>query len=135
LFDEYRYLFYITNDRTMTAEEVVFSANDRCDQENLSYLALHSLWRADPSTAAEHAQTILSNGEKYPPGLVLKAADILAHQTRALPADQARHERESLIPILQDFIFRLETSGEAEVHPNLLGAAFGLIDACQRQVG
>ncbi len=28
-------MFYITNDRTMTAEEVVFSANDRCDQENL----------------------------------------------------------------------------------------------------
>jgi hypothetical protein len=35
LFEEYRYLFYITNDRRMTAEEVVFSANDRCDQENL----------------------------------------------------------------------------------------------------
>jgi hypothetical protein len=35
LFEEYRYLFYITNDRKMTAEEIVFSANDRCDQENL----------------------------------------------------------------------------------------------------
>jgi Transposase DDE domain group 1 len=35
LFDEYRYFFYITNDREMTAEEIVFSANDRCDQENL----------------------------------------------------------------------------------------------------
>jgi Transposase DDE domain group 1 len=35
LFNEYRYFFYITNDREMTAEEVVFSANDRCDQENL----------------------------------------------------------------------------------------------------
>jgi hypothetical protein len=35
LFEEYRYFFYITNDREMTAEEVVFSANDRCDQENL----------------------------------------------------------------------------------------------------
>jgi hypothetical protein len=35
LFEEYRDYFYITNDRTMTAEEVVFSANDRCDQENL----------------------------------------------------------------------------------------------------
>lgn len=35
LFEEYRYFFYITNHRTMTAEEVVFSANDRCDQENL----------------------------------------------------------------------------------------------------
>jgi hypothetical protein len=35
LFEEYRYFFYITNDRKMTAEEVVFAANDRCDQENL----------------------------------------------------------------------------------------------------
>jgi DDE family transposase len=35
LFEEYRDFFYITNDRKMTAEEVVFSANDRCDQENL----------------------------------------------------------------------------------------------------
>jgi hypothetical protein len=35
LFEEYRYFFYITNDRDKTAEEIVFSANDRCDQENL----------------------------------------------------------------------------------------------------
>jgi hypothetical protein len=35
LFEEYRYFFYITNDRDKTADEIVFSANDRCDQENL----------------------------------------------------------------------------------------------------
>jgi hypothetical protein len=35
LFEEYRYFFYITNDRTRSAEEIVFSANNRCDQENL----------------------------------------------------------------------------------------------------
>jgi hypothetical protein len=35
LFEEYLYFFYITNDRDKTAEDVVFSANDRCDQENL----------------------------------------------------------------------------------------------------
>ena len=35
LFDEYRYFFYITNDRVTPADEIVFSANDRCDQENL----------------------------------------------------------------------------------------------------
>jgi Transposase DDE domain group 1 len=33
--EEYRYFFYITNDRTSPADEVVFQANDRCDQENL----------------------------------------------------------------------------------------------------
>lgn len=35
LFDDVRYFFYVTNDRTMTAAEVVFAANDRCNQENL----------------------------------------------------------------------------------------------------
>lgn len=36
LFPDYRYFFYITNDRTATAAEIVFIANDRCDQENLN---------------------------------------------------------------------------------------------------
>ena len=35
LFDDYRYFFYITNDRTSAAAEIVFAANDRCNQENL----------------------------------------------------------------------------------------------------
>ena len=35
LFEQYRYFFYITNDRETPAEEIVFSANDRCNQENL----------------------------------------------------------------------------------------------------
>jgi hypothetical protein len=35
LFDEVRYLFYITNERDAAAADIVFSANDRCNQENL----------------------------------------------------------------------------------------------------
>lgn len=35
LFDEIRYFFYITNDWEIDAEDVVFEANDRCNQENL----------------------------------------------------------------------------------------------------
>jgi hypothetical protein len=35
LFEEYRYFFYITNERDLSVEQVVFQANDRCDQENL----------------------------------------------------------------------------------------------------
>ena len=35
LFPEVRYFFYITNDRKATAAEIVFEANDRCNQENL----------------------------------------------------------------------------------------------------
>jgi len=36
LFDNLRYFFYITNDRACPPKEIVFSANDRCDQENLN---------------------------------------------------------------------------------------------------
>jgi hypothetical protein len=32
---EIRYFFYITNDRELPADKIVFSANDRCNQENL----------------------------------------------------------------------------------------------------
>jgi hypothetical protein len=35
LFEPDRYFFWITNDRTTPASEIVFLANDRCDQENL----------------------------------------------------------------------------------------------------
>jgi hypothetical protein len=35
LFEEYRYFFYVTNDRASSAERIVFLANDRCDQENV----------------------------------------------------------------------------------------------------
>lgn len=35
LFDDSRCFFYITNAWEMSSEEVVFGANDRCDQENL----------------------------------------------------------------------------------------------------
>jgi hypothetical protein len=35
LFEEYRYFFYITNDKQSTPKQIVLLANDRCDQENL----------------------------------------------------------------------------------------------------
>jgi hypothetical protein len=35
LFDDYRYFFYLTNDWTSSAAALVFSANERCNQENL----------------------------------------------------------------------------------------------------
>jgi hypothetical protein len=35
LFEEHRFFFYITNDRTLTADQVVAEARGRCNQENL----------------------------------------------------------------------------------------------------
>lgn len=43
LFDDYRYFFYLTNDRTNTAADIVFRANDRCNQENLHAQLKHGV--------------------------------------------------------------------------------------------
>jgi Transposase DDE domain group 1 len=56
LFDEIRYFFYITNDRDSTATEVVFSCNDRCNQENL----IEQLKNGVPAMRAA-VDTLLSN--------------------------------------------------------------------------
>jgi hypothetical protein len=36
LYDDYRYFFYLTNDRASSAADIVFQANQRCNQENLN---------------------------------------------------------------------------------------------------
>ena len=55
LFDEIRYVFYLTNDRETPAAEIVFLANDRCNQENL----IDQLQRA--SAMRMPVDTLLSN--------------------------------------------------------------------------
>jgi hypothetical protein len=43
LFADYRYFFYITNDRTSSAADIVLRANDRCNQENLHAQLKHGV--------------------------------------------------------------------------------------------
>jgi hypothetical protein len=43
LFDEIRYFFYLTNDHQTAAADLVFLANDRCNQENLIDLLKHGV--------------------------------------------------------------------------------------------
>jgi hypothetical protein len=56
LFDEIRYFFYVTNDRETPAADVVFLANDRCNQENL----IDQLKRVGATRMP--VDTLLSNG-------------------------------------------------------------------------
>jgi len=99
---------------------------------NYRYLTLHSLSLADPALAAERARAVLANPEGNPPALVIKAADIFSGQSRGRPADQSRQELKSLIPIVQNSVFRMEASGEDETRPELLGTAHGIIDYCSK---
>ena len=57
LADEVRYFFYITNERDWSAQQIVFSANDRCNQENL-LAQLHGGCRA----LSAPTDTLESNG-------------------------------------------------------------------------
>jgi hypothetical protein len=57
LFDDYRYFFYITNDRESTPAEIVFSANDRCDQENL-----HAQLKGGVRALQAPVDNLVSNG-------------------------------------------------------------------------
>jgi hypothetical protein len=56
LFHDYRYFFYLTNDRELSAAEVVFEANDRCDQENL-----HAQLKGSVRALHAPVDTLLSN--------------------------------------------------------------------------
>jgi hypothetical protein len=56
LFADYRFFFYVTNDREAKPEQVVFSANDRCDQENL-----HSQLKSGVCSLTTPVNTLMSN--------------------------------------------------------------------------
>jgi hypothetical protein len=56
LFDQIRYFFYLTNDQETPAADVVFLANDRCNQENL----IDQLKRVGATRMP--VDTLLSNG-------------------------------------------------------------------------
>jgi tetratricopeptide (TPR) repeat protein len=101
---------------------------------NHAYLALHSLSLADPSAAVEQSRAILFNSEKSPLRLIVKAADILSQHSRERQPDQSNQELKLLIPILESSIFRLETSGEAETNPDLLGRARGLVNSFNKLI-
>jgi hypothetical protein len=57
LFDQIRYFFYLTNDQDTAAAQVVFLANDRCQQENLIDQLKHGV-----SATRMPVDTLLSNG-------------------------------------------------------------------------
>jgi len=57
LFDEIRYFFYLTNDHETATADVVFLANDRCNQENLIDQLKHGV-----GATQMPVDTLLSNG-------------------------------------------------------------------------
>ncbi len=99
LFEEYRYFFYITNDRNMSAEEVVFSANDRCNQENLIAQlksGVHALTTPVDNLVSNWAYMVMASL-----GWSLKAWSALL--VPISPRHEAKHEAEKRTLLRMEF--------------------------------
>jgi tetratricopeptide (TPR) repeat protein len=94
------------------------------------YLVLHHLSQVDAESANAQAQQIVGDPDRYPARAVLKAADIIFQSTRGLSEDEARPILESLIPVFEQVIVRMETSGEGSSEPSLLAMTFTLTGFC-----
>ena len=83
LFEDYRYFLYITNDWESRPEEIVFSANDRCQQENLI-----SQLKSGVRSLAAPVDNLLSNGAYML--MTSLAWNLKAWLALALPAEKGR---------------------------------------------
>jgi hypothetical protein len=97
LFDDYVYFFYITNDEEAAAEDIVFSANDRCNQENQiaqlrSLRALHAPVDTLLSNAAYMLMTALAWNLKA--WLALSLPETV---TEGRQREQRRAEKQTLL--------------------------------------
>jgi hypothetical protein len=99
LFDDEKCFFYITNDWESSAEEVVFSANDRCNQENLiqqTKNGVHALTAPLDSLDSNWAYMVIASL-----AWSLKAWSALLLPVHPRWREQHTHEKERLL--LMDF--------------------------------
>jgi len=99
LFDDVRYFFYITNDRNLGAAEVVFEANDRCDQENL-------IGQLKSGVRALHAPVNTLNANWAYMVMASLAWSMKAWTALSIPVTprwRTRHEAERLAWLRMDF--------------------------------
>ncbi len=102
---------------------------------NYSYMVLHYLSQADVGGARDQARQILADPESHSTRVVLKAADIIFQSTREQPEHESRPVLEFLVPIFEQVIVRLETSGEGSSQPSLLAMALTLTGFCYEHLG
>jgi hypothetical protein len=99
LFDKDRCFFYITNDGEQPAEEIVFEANGRCNQENLV-----AQFKGDVRSLTAPVDSLLSNWAYMVMGSL--AWSLKAWAALVLPEEgrwQARHREEKRKLLRMDF--------------------------------
>lgn len=95
LFSEYRYFFYITNDRKLTAHQVIAEARDRCNQENL-----HAQLKGGMRALHAPVNTLLANWAYMSMASLawsLKAWSALLLPVNPRWADQHQEQRHQLL--------------------------------------
>ena len=114
-----------------------FRRASQLDPSNSSctYLVLRQLSKVDMQAARREAQQVLANEGDHSTEVVLEAAGIIFQSTLEQPDHETRPVCESLIPIFEQSIVRLETSGEGSTRPLLLAMAFSFTASCYELLG
>jgi tetratricopeptide (TPR) repeat protein len=100
-----------------------------------AYMWLDALSRADAGEALATAERLLRQATDHPPQLILKAAEVVFLSRRGLPGTEAAEVSRQLIPVLEDVVVWLETSGETMVNPSLLVGPIGMLGICHMDIG
>ena len=99
LFDEIRYLFYLSNDRQTAARALVFKANDRCNQENLIAQlrgGVHALRAAVDNLVSNWAYMVMT-------GLAWNLKAWLCFQVPEHPRHRQRHREQKRRLLTMEF--------------------------------
>lgn len=102
---------------------------------NYSFMWLDALWQGKADEALTIAKAILQQTTDHPPQFVLKAADVVFASTRRLPSEEEKAVVRELIPVFEDVVIRLRTSGEGWSNHSLLASAIGLLGFCHVRLG
>jgi len=135
-------LTYVRGSVMLEAGEFALAADFfRCAKDlapnntNYTYMWLDALSRSGSDNASKEAEEILAKAGDFGPKLVLKAADIEFCSTKQMTENQAKPIIQKLVPVFEDTIVRLQTSGEAQDSPSLLASAFALLGFCYEHLG
>jgi tetratricopeptide (TPR) repeat protein len=109
----------------------------RLRPDNGDYLAvfLYVLEKVNPAAAQVRAEQILQDAEGVSPPVVVRAADILFHVSRSLPATEQRLKLQSITDILDRSLPRVEAAVDAGADRRVFTIAVVLQAFCQELLG
>jgi tetratricopeptide (TPR) repeat protein len=117
--------------------EIALDFFRRAKELNDNYAAvwLHALRQSNKEEARRVAKSIIDRPADHPPPLVLQASDVILESTLQLKENEEKRIVRELIPLFEDIVIQLRTSGEAGINQSLLASAIGLLGSCHARLG